>query len=260
MSRVAAAATLALLSAVALDAHDFWLAARSEPGGTTTISGHVGEKFPTADTRTTPDRVDVWRLLGPAGELGGRDFFQDGESLATRVRLPRPGTYLGLMTILARDIEMTGTEFTDYLREEGLDMVIAERARLNQSALPARERYARYAKIVLHTGDGNAAHVTRPTDLKAELVPQTNPAGLKPGSPLAVQLLVEGKAVADALVTAVSRDTRHDARTNAEGRATFTIPTAGAWLIKTVYMARPVDAGAPPADWESYWVTLAFEI
>jgi hypothetical protein len=260
MSRVAMAATLTFLSAATLDAHDFWLAARSEPGGRFTITGNVGEKFPVPDSRTTPDRVDNWRLIGPAGEISGRDFFQDGESLATRVELKAPGTYLGLMTILAREIEMTGTEFTDYLREEGLDNVIAERARLNQNAVSARERYARYAKIVLATGDGNAAHVTRPSGLKAELVPSVNPARLKPGGTMSVQMLVEGKPIAGALLTAVSREFRHDARTDAEGRARLTIPAAGSWLVKTVHMARLVVAGSSPADWESYWVTLAFEI
>ncbi|MQA29240.1 MAG: DUF4198 domain-containing protein [Luteitalea sp.] len=176
--------------------------------------------------------------------------------------VPLPGTYLGIMTILAREIEMTGKEFTDYLWEEGLDGVIAERARLNQSDTPARERYARYAKIVLEAGDGEAAaaHVTRAAGVKAEFVPSVTPAALSAGSSFSVQLLVEGRPVAGAMVAAVSKDTRLQARTDANGRASFTIPALGAWLIKTVHMARPANAGAPPADWESYWVTLAFEV
>jgi hypothetical protein len=205
--------------------------------------------------------VDIWRVIGTAGDIGaGRDFFQDGQSLAARVTLASPGTYLGIMTILARDIEMTGKEFTDYLREEGLDKVIDERSRLKQTDLSARERYARYAKIVMRTGDGDAAHVTRPSGIKAELVPSVNPTALKPGTPFSVQLLVEGRPVADALLTAVTRDARHDARTDQNGRATFTLPATGPWLLKTVHMARPANAGQPPADWESYWVTLAFEM
>src|SRR5688572_26839993 len=214
------AMALLLVAASNLSAHDFWLAATPPTeAGVTTINGHVGEKFPVPDGKTTPDRVDSWRVVTASGDMAlGRDFFQDGQSLATRVTLAAPATYVGMMTILPREAEMKGKEFTDYLREEGLDQVIAERARLNQTDQPARERYARYAKIVLHTGKGDDAHVTRPANLAAEFVPSVNPASLSPGNTLSIQLLVQGRPVAGAQIAAVSRETRLDARTDAEGR------------------------------------------
>ena len=44
--------------------------------------------------------------------------------------------------------------------------------------------------------------------------------------------------------------------TDANGRATFKLDRDGAWLIKTIHMVRlPQPA---EAEWESYWVTLAF--
>jgi hypothetical protein len=79
---------------------------------------------------------------------------------------------------------------------------------------------------------------------------------------MTVQLLVDGTPVEGALLTALpasqSPGGRIDVRTNAEGRATLILPVGGAWLIRTVHMAKPIDAGSPPADWESFWVTLAF--
>jgi hypothetical protein len=258
-TRILVAIIFIALSAMQISAHDFWLAATRD-GGTVTITGHIGETFPVADGKTTPDRVDTWEVIGPNGDLKvGRDFFQQNESLATRIAPESPGTYLGIMTILPRTTEMKGKAFTDYLREEGLDHVIAERARLHHSDQSARERYTRFAKIVLHTGERETAHITRAAGIKAEFVPSVNPATVAPGSPLSVQLLVEGRPVAGALVALVTRGTGLDGRTDAEGRVTFIIPSRGAWLIKTVHMAKPVDAGTPPADWESYWITLAFE-
>jgi len=253
------AALIGLLFAVRLDAHDFWLTATREATGFK-ISGLVGEKFPVPDSRTAVDRVESWRVVGPSGDLGlPRNLFQDGEYLATRVALPAPGLYLGMMTIFERDIEMKGAEFTEYLRDEGLDQVIAERARLGQTDATARERYARYSKIVLSTGAGSSAHLTRAAGMKAEFVPSVNPAAVKPGDSFAVQLLIEGKPVAGVQVSAVSRGTKLDARTDANGRVGFTLPASAAWLIKTVHMIRPVQPGAPAADWQSYWVTLTFE-
>ncbi len=260
MSKRSLVATLLVFLSANLSAHDFWLAANRAADGIT-VKGHVGEKFPVPDSKTTPDRVDLWRVIGSRGDVTpARNFFQDGDSLATRIVPESPGTYLGVMTIVAREIEMTGKEFTDYLREEGLDRVIEERARRSQSDQPARERYARYAKVVFRTGEGSGAHVTRPADLKAELVPSVNPASLAPGAPLSVRLLVEGQPVAGALIAAVSHNAKLEERTGADGRATFTVPSKGPWLLKTVHMARPARPGEPAADWESYWVTLAFEI
>jgi uncharacterized GH25 family protein len=73
---------------------------------------------------------------------------------------------------------------------------------------------------------------------------------------LTVQLLAGGKPVSGAAVSAVSGEQAVKAQTDKDGRATFTIDRAGAWLVKTVHMVRlaqPADA-----EWESYWVTLAF--
>jgi hypothetical protein len=252
-------AFIGLLATARLAAHDFWLAATREANATK-VSGLVGEKFPVPDSPTAVDRVDSWRVIGASGDLGlPRELFQDGKYLATRVTLPAPGVYLGMMTIVARDIEMKGAEFTEYLRDEGLDQVIAERARLGQTDLPARERYARYSKIVLAAGAGPSAHLTRPAGMAAEFVPSVNPAEVKPGGRFSVQLLVEGKPVTGVQVSAVSRGTKLDARTDANGRVDFTLPASASWLIKTVHMIRPVQPGSPAADWQSYWVTLTFE-
>lgn len=251
---------LTMLAAANVIADDFWLVARPAPQGGLLVTGHVGHAFPTAEGKTTPDRIDSWRVIGASGDVTPTDpFFQDGDALATRVATDGAVTYLGVMTIKAREIEMSGKEFTEYLREEGLDAVIAERARRGQADAPARERYARYAKIVLHAGGTETPHVTRSSGLAAEFVPAINPATLAPGDTLSVQMLVHGRPVAGALIAAVSRDARLDARSDDDGRVSFTIPARGAWLIKTVHMDRPATTTAPPVDWESYWVTLAFE-
>lgn len=256
--------TLAL-TAAPLSAHDFWLAATAHggsPGSTTvTITGNVGETFPVADTNTTADRVDLWRVIGPTGEHpAAREFTQEGRSFATQTTVPMPGTFLGIMTIKAREIEMTGKEFTEYLHEEGLSTVVAERARDGKSDTPARERYARYAKVVLGGDAGSAPHLHQPVGLKAEFVPLRNPAALRVGDPLSVQLLVNGRPVVGAQVSALAHDARVDVRTDPEGVATFTVTNPGAWLIRTVHMAPAEDVGTARVDWESYWVTLAFEV
>jgi uncharacterized GH25 family protein len=242
-------------------AHDFWLASSSwtpAAGAAWTVTAQVGEHFPKPETGPTPDRVDLWRVVGPQGDVPvTRDFRAEKTMLSADVRLPAAGVYLGVMTIVARTIEMKGQEFTEYLKEEGLDGVIAARQAAGESDKPGKERYARYAKIALRTGAGSAAHLTRPAGLKAEFVPAGDPTSIRPGQSIAVQLIVGGKPVPNATVTAVSAaDGGHaQAKTDQNGRVTLALDRAGAWLIKTVHMTR-----LPPGsteDWESFWVTLA---
>ena len=88
-------------------------------------------------------------------------------------------------------------------------------------------------------------------------MPASDPTSVQVGQSLTVQLLAEGKPVADAAVTAASsvEGPAVKGRTDANGLVTFKIDREGAWLIKTVHMAKSAQ---PDADWESYWVTLVF--
>jgi len=258
-----------LVLSIALDAgaHDFWLAAdpsRPAAGARVIVTANVGEHYPEATNFTAPERVDLWRIIGEGGDVTvRREFRRERDSLATDVVLAAPGAYLAVMTIQPRVADMKGPEFTDYLREEGLDFVIAARQSAGQSDAPGRERYARYAKVVIRNGDGSGTHLTRPVGLKAELVPAADPSSLRAGDALTVRLLAEGKPVGGALLTAYSAAAageRVTGRTDRDGKATLKLGHPGAWLVRTVHMARTSEPGSPPADWESSWATLVFAV
>lgn len=71
--------------------------------------------------------------------------------------LPKtPGTYLVVMTIKPRFIEIKAPDFATYLTHEGLERIVAERAKAGETERAGRERYSRYAKAVVRTGDGPA--------------------------------------------------------------------------------------------------------
>lgn len=257
---------IACLQGVYLQAHDVWLSASPWLAGPQTknviITANVGETFPTVSDRATPAGVELWRVIGPAGPVSSsQGFRQQGRSIATIFPANAPGAYLGILNTKPQVATMKGKEFTDHLREEGLQGIIAERARSGQANAAARERYVRYAKVVVRKGEGNGLHVTQPVNIKAELVPATDPSTIRPGQSLAVRFLLDGKPVADAVLTAQSeKRSGIDARTDANGHATFVISHAGPWFIKGVHMVRPKAPSAPGVnwDWESYAVSLAF--
>ena len=122
------------------------------------------------------------------------------------------------------------------------------------------ERYARYAKIALRHGDGSGAHLTRPVGLKAEFIPSSDPTALRAGQTLSLQLVADKRAVGDAEVTAVnaSGGTPIKARSDKDGRVTLRLDRPGSWLVKTVHMTRVTDT--PGVSWESFWVTLSFQM
>lgn len=247
-----------------VDAHDFWLTATPHSGESTvptiTIAGHLGERFPEADAHTTPASVASWRVIGPAGDHDVRPAFaQAGLALATQVALPPGQSYLGVMAIHPMTTQMRGDEFLDYLEEEGLHHVIWERGLAGLASSPVLERYTRFTKVIFGSGGGDTAHLVRPAGQHAELVPLRNPATLGTGGLLAVQFLVAGKPVGGAQVSALSDGVRLEARTDSEGIAGFTLPSAGAWLIRTVHMERAAIPGSD-IEWESYWASLAFDV
>lgn len=259
MHRLLTTLCLAAAATASLSAHDFWLAtvAPVTPGAITITAG-VGEKFPTrTQFRYRDNWLADWALVGERSRTPlSKDWRREAMVVATDVTLPSTGAFMGVAMVSAQTIEMKGDEFTDYLKEEGLDSVIAARQAAGEAAKTTTERYARYAKIALRNGAGSGVHLTRPAGMKAEFVPAVDPTTIRAGSPLTVQLLTDGKPVSGASVTAVHEGMPQKARTDANGRATFTIDREGAWLVKTVHMVR--QPAGQETEWESFWVTLAF--
>ena len=205
-----------------------------------TITAGVGEKFPTrTNFRSRHNWLAEWRLVGATGDVPvSKDFRRTNLVMVSDVTLLAAGAYLGVAMVSAQTIEMKGPEFTDYLKEEGLENIIAARKTAGESDKTTKERYARYAKIALRNGAGPGLHLSRAAGLRAEFVPATDPTMIRAGGMLTVQLLADGKPVSGAAVSAVSGEQPVRAQTDKDGRATFTIDRAGAWLIKTVHMVR----------------------
>ena len=259
-TRLILAITLAALAAVRVSAHDFWLAAVNwvpGDGAPMALTAGLGERFPARTTfRPNGKWLAEWRLIGADGEVPAGEFRLGALAMQAEIPVPAAGAFMGVARVNAQLTEMTGEAFTEYLKEERLQHIIAFREVFGESGLIATERFYRFAKVAVRNGSGPGAHLTRPAGLLAEFVPEADPTSIRPGAPLTVQLLVNGSPVANAPVSAVSDSAVVDAHTDGEGRATFAIDRPGAWMIRTVYMVR-----LPPedhAEWESYWATLVF--
>jgi len=145
-------------------------------------------------------------------------------------------------------VELEGDKFSLYLKEEGLERVLAERERRKQGGMKVKEQFSRCAKTLL---DGAGDQVL---GFPLELVAEKNP-HLLGGGALPVRLTYENRPLAGALVVAMRRgrpEEKVTARTDKDGRVRLALRGDGMWLVKAVHM---VPAGE---DWASYWASLTF--
>ena len=263
LRRPSAAAVAALLSlgAPAL-AHDFWIEPstfRPAVGSTVALRLVVGQGFRGDALPRNPALIVRFVLVSDAGEaaVAGRP----AEEPAGSVRIDRPGLQVAGYRSRTSQVSLEPAKFEEYLREEGLEGILAERARRGESQKPSREIFSRCAKALLQAGDAPPTGGDRPLDFTLELVAEKSPYALTPGAELPVRITYEGKPLPNALVAALPYDEpdgKLTQRSDAGGRVVFRLPKAGVWLVKAVHMVRTKDNAE--AEWESFWASLTFEI
>ena len=257
---IAALAAALLLPPVAALAHDFWIEPstfRPSVGSTVAVSLRVGERFQGDAVGRSSQRIVRFVLRSPGGErpIPG----EEGGDPAGQAAASEPGLLtIGYRSNNAR-VELPAEKFEQYLREEGLERVIALRARRGESAKPSRERYSRCAKSLIAAGDATAGTDT-PLGFTFEIVSDRNPYAARAGEALPFRILLRGKPAAGVLVTALPReapDSRVTARSDSRGRVALRLPAPGVWMVKAVHMEA---VAAQDADWESLWASLTFEL
>jgi hypothetical protein len=179
-------------------------------------------------------------------------------------RLKNPGAYvLVLQTDDLAQTHLPSIRFNDYLRVEGLTPALEQRARLHRMDADGSERYSRCAKSIVQVGPpgaGSQGHVSKPVGLPLEIVPEATPYGAPRSATLPVRVIYAGHPLAGALVKLTNL--KHDASpfeahlTDHDGRATFTMPIAGTWLLNVIWTkALP---RSDETDFETVFSSLSF--
>ncbi len=255
---------IALLAAAG-SAHDFWIAPETfkpAPGSLLGVHLRVGEDGRGEEVQRDEARIRRFVAVSASGEkpLVG----VDGSTPAGRVRLGEAGVVTLGYHSTPRELVLPAARFEAYLREEGLDEVLAERARLGEQEREGREHFERSSKSLVGVGgaDGLGATLGLPYEFVVLGVS---------GGELELELRFEGRPMADTAVHFQSLTVEPSAegepassapppaatvhRTDANGRVRA--PAEGRWLITSVHMQRAEpDSGA---DWHSWWGSLTYE-
>jgi uncharacterized GH25 family protein len=116
----------------------------------------------------------------------------------------------------------------------------------------------------LCAGDASEGRGYRqPLGLRLEIVPLTNPCGLRAGDVLVVRVLFEGRPLSDVWVGAGTAGTHGHhypfrQRTDADGRVMVPLDRAGAWFVRVLHMVPATEFA--DADWQSWFSTYTFGV
>lgn len=223
--------------------------------------GHHGDQ-----RKATLSRQREWlwsmKLAGPTGatDLLKLDSFNRTAGLAVK----SAGTYL--LSLAAGDFRhvMSPKNFESHLAKEGLTAAEQAWRQKPVAGRSVRESYDRYAKSLLLVGSGMEAlegPATQRLGQKLEIVPSTNPYGLRTGDRMSASVWFDGQPLAGAKVRLTNLDRPKDepftARTGADGSVSYPIPSAGRWMLNTVWS---VPSSAASSDFETSFSSLTFAV
>jgi len=194
-----------LLAFTLLCSHNLYLKMETyflEPNQEATLNLYNGT-FETSENIITRDRM----LDASIVSLGERkaiptEQWKDQDTTITQLTFntDKAGTYVAGVSTKARNIELAAEKFNEYLEHDGIfDMLDyrTENDLLNQDAI---ESYAKHVKAIYQVGDLKTDDWKTVLGYPIEFVPQENPYEKYTGENLAMQLLLDGKPLADQLV------------------------------------------------------------
>jgi uncharacterized GH25 family protein len=205
----------------------------------------------------TAQRIDRWQVVKGGEKHALKGAEAQGKQFCAPLAVKSP--FIGEMVVFPTFIRLSGKDFTEYTSGEGLKQVVELRAA--EPDVEGRELYSRYSKLLVGASDAN----TKPLGHVLEIVPLKDPAKLKPGEPLEVQVLFRGKPLADAQVAAAYAGAEmkgHEfpvvTRTDAEGKAALKLDRGGLWYARLIHMVPAQDD--PDYQWRSFFSTMTFTV
>lgn len=252
--------------ATGLFAHDLYLRPRAfhfKPGQNGVVEFHNGEAFPNSQVPPVLARLRGAKVLSPKGERPLAGVRIAGKAAIGSFQAPEVPAFLVVAETTPNYIELAAPKFEEYLAHESLGSISEWRKSHGEAGKPGREIYSKYVKTILHTG-GPDAFVTKPVGQTIEFIPTVDPAGLKPGDRLTVQILFRGSPAANLHIEASSATAagevkeRQLGRTDQAGKIEIPLDVTGFWKLHAILMQPRSETSQ--ADWESFWASLTFEV
>ena len=254
-----ACAALLAVAGTGAAAHDTWFQPLPPtPSGQLVFAIGTGNRFPTYEFPLGYEYIVGSGCRGEGAQASPLAHVEDRPaSLVVRSATPRkPNAALTCWAQLTPfDVEVPPDKIELYLREiqAGAELR-ATWAAMKARGLPWRERYVKSARIELG-GSGPRAGLPLTMDVSMD----SPRAPIRAGDELTFQVLRNGAPIADLPVELANSINPLGLwrKTDAQGRVRIAPPLAGRWLVRAVDLR---VSRLTPDEWESWFVTLAFEV
>ncbi|MFZ1986515.1 MAG: DUF4198 domain-containing protein [Desulfatitalea sp.] len=243
-----------LLSAVSAPAHDMWIEVRDytpAPGEEITMVLGYDHHLPAREF-LPKEYLDEIYLLRPDGTRVEIKGYSDVEYKAG-APLADKGSYLAVATQKGRFWTKTTEGYQSGKSKKDVKNVVS------------CTYSAKFAKAIVNIGAAAGSLLAKPLGHDLEIIPMADPAALRNGDFLPLQVLFKGKPLAGADVVATyvgfSREKNtfaYATKSAADGRAKIRIATPGAWLVAVHYKEDYPDP--KECDEYSFAASLTFEI
>lgn len=246
-----------------IEAHDLYLNPSSfflnEPAALQLEMRLEETRFPGEAVPWKAPKTVRFKMIGPDGN---HDLINPKETNPT-ISVDESGTHeIGWQSNVTY-ISIEPAIFDQYIQLEGYQTAI--NARKDKKPSRGRERYSRFLKTYVQVGSDNTEDFKKPIGFTIEIIPHNNPAFLKVGDQLEVQLLYNGKPLRGNRIMATHEtysskpeDYAQTVETDKNGKAWFKITNPGIWIIRSNHMIAIKDD--PKADWESFWSNMTFQV
>ena len=247
-------------------AHEYWFEPETffpAPNQKTPVHLYVGDGLvkDREERAFEPAKTELFKVFSVGDALDLTKIITPQAMPIYEFSAAKKGNYLLAMERNWSYIKLESQKFEDYLREDGIDFIVAEREKRGERAKEGRERYSRFIKSLLSVGDQRDDTYKKNLGLKLEITPLENPYAKKIGDKLRFRVLFDGAPLANRVVFADNRANRDSQRltTDKNGVITVNLNQKGLWLVRLVNMRRcAADCG--DADWESFWGALSFGV
>ena len=223
------------------------------------------------DNTLNKDRIIHAEIVGNDYQFipTDKDWSDHDDATYLKFETGASGTYVAGISTSQRTIELSSSEFKDYLKHDGVIDIIEARQHLNISNKPVKERYAKHVKAIMQVSFEKSSHYKKVFGYPVEFVPDTNPYLAKQGDKISFTLLKNSKPFSNQLVyygKSIKAEHGHghyhddnegSVSTDVNGKLTITIDHNGRWYLRTIDM---VESNSDEVDYVSNWGTLKFEI
>jgi uncharacterized GH25 family protein len=255
----------AFLFSINTFAHEYWFEPEKftlAPNEKTVVHLYVGDGLvkDKEERQFQLAKTTMFQVFSIDKTLNLKTSLVEGATPIYNFSADRAGNFLLAMERNWSYIKLDAQKFEDYLREDGMQYIIAEREKLGERQKEGRERYNRFLKTLLQVGERRDATYKKQLGLRLEITPLENPYAKRVGDQLKLQISFDGKPLANRVVFAGNRNSpTQKMTTDKNGKVTLKIAQSGLWLVRLVNMQRcAADCGE--ADWESFWSAITFGV